>query len=72
MQAMLDRMDSETQEAISSSAASAKARRGKDVPNFDLQEEIDAKRILIERLQDLYADAVKELEELEKMMVNEQ
>lgn len=68
MQEILDRMDAVTQKSISSSAATARKNRGKDISGLSLQDEVDAKQMSIERLEELYADAVQELEELEQMV----
>lgn len=68
MQTILDSMNAEAQELVSSSSRAAKDARGKGSSSLDHQDVVEAHKLAIERLEEQFSEVVKELEELEELM----
>jgi hypothetical protein len=66
MQKILDSMNDEAQESVSSSSKAAKAARGKTSSSLDHQDVIDAHEMAIARLEEEFSGVERELEELEE------
>jgi hypothetical protein len=67
MEDILNSMDPEIQESMASSSREAKRRRGigDGKPDFSHDEAIEVQQMVINRLEENYAQVVKELEGLE-------
>ncbi|KAF4631886.1 hypothetical protein G7Y89_g6248 [Cudoniella acicularis] len=70
MQNLLDLMDEETQDSTHSSSRAAKEKRGKDKDKskFSHEKAIEIHELAIVRLEEDYAQVVKELEDLENII----
>ena len=68
MQTILDSINVETQELVSSSSRAAKDARGRGPSSLDHQDVIEVHKMAIERLEEQFSKVVKELEELEELM----
>ncbi|KAF8847264.1 hypothetical protein BDZ45DRAFT_347781 [Acephala macrosclerotiorum] len=66
MQKILDSMNDEAQESVSSSSKAAKAARGKASSSLDHQDIIDAHEMAVARLEEEFSGVERELEELEE------
>ena len=68
MQDILNSMNDEAQEFVSSSSKAAKAARGKGSSSLDHQDEIDAHEVAIARLEEEFSGVERKLEDLEDVI----